>query len=399
MRVLHLTTSFPQFAGDPSGIFVYQLVEELSRKGVVCGVLTPGSGRRCESFESCRVDRFSYAPRAWQRLAHQPGGIPHALKQTPLLHLLLPGFLTSFAFHIVQMAEKYDLIHAHWSVCGAMAVLTQKLHGKPVVTTLRGSDMYLAGKRTPFAWIQKRSLTQSDFTVGVSKEMFLSLRKQHPALTHRIAFIPNGVGDEFYNIPLNGRPGPPPFRILYVGSLVSNKGVDILLRALAACDCAHLWQLTVAGEGPARADLAQMAQQFELSHRILFLGTVPPSGIPSLMADHHVLVLPSYREGRPNVVLEAMASGLPVIGTEIDGVRELVQPDRTGWLVPPGKPTLLMSLLTSLFRGDLDLASAGKAGREWMIGQGLTWEHTALQYRGAYGSVMNRRNSLKPRVS
>ncbi|MEA3386708.1 MAG: glycosyltransferase, partial [Thermodesulfobacteriota bacterium] len=126
------------------------------------------------------------------------------------------------------------------------------------------------------------------------------------------------------------------------------------------------------------------AIELGINTNIRFLGGVSPDGIPQLMNDHHILILPSYREGRPNVVLEAMAAALPVLATDIEGTRELVQHGQTGWLVPPGDADVLSGALAALLGGKMDLAAAGLAGRQWMQEQGLTWDNTAKLYSHLY---------------
>jgi len=397
LRILHLTTSFPQSPRDFFGLFIWQLAQSLENEGVFSRILTPSSIQSSSWPEKSTVRRFKYAPPSWQKLANQQGGIPQSLNTNPFLYALVPNFLISMAIHLVLTARSCDLIHAHWSVCGAVAVFTKLFHRKPIVTTLRGTDIKWAKMRRHYAWLHKKSITGSNFTAGVSNKIADKIKEEHPELSSRISFIPNGVNDSFYTIPPISRPSPPPLKFLFAGSLIPVKGVDILVKALGELDSSNKWQLTIAGDGPESKRLVNLSEKFSLSNKITFLGVVPPDKMPSLMAGHHVLVHTSYSEGRPNVVLEAMAAGLAVVGTDINGMRELVQNGRTGWIVPPGNPHILAEVIMSLIHGKKNYIAAGNTGRRWMIEQRLTWRETARRYRELYGKAVMDKNMNRRR--
>lgn len=388
LRILHLTTSFPQSPRDFFGLFVWRLAQTLENEGVFSRILTPSSIQSSSWPETSTVKRFKYAPRSWQQLANQQGGIPQSLNKNPFLYALVPNLLISMAIHLVLAAKSCDLIHAHWSVCGAVAVLTKLFHRKPIITTLRGTDTNWAKMRRHYEWLHNKSIIGSNFTVGVSHKIAVQIKEEHPELSNRIAFIPNGVNDSFYAVPSFSRPAPPPLKFLFAGSLIPVKGVDTLVKALGTLDSTYRWRLTIAGDGPERKRLINLAEKFSLSKKIAFLGVVPPDKMPSLMEDHHILVHTSYSEGRPNVILEAMAAGLAVVGTDIHGTRELVQNGRTGWIVPPGEPDILAEVFKSLIHGKKNYITAGNIGRKWMIEQRLTWRETARRYRELYGKAV-----------
>ena len=386
LRILHLTTSFPSNPDDASGPFVLRLLEALEKTGTMCRVLTPASTGPSEwPDDKKKVIRFRYAPWSWQCLAQQPGGIPVALAGQPWLYGLLPPFLVSMALSLIQLARQHDIIHAHWSACGALSVLTQPIHQKPVITTLRGSDVNHAKRSRIFYLLHKKAIQKSIFIVGVSQAIAIDLRRQHPGMSDKIRFVPNGVDDAFYALP-TGRDhlAPSPFKLLFIGSLIPLKGLDVLLKALAGINSQASWTLTVVGDGPEKDYLKSLATDLGINTNIHFLGSISPGGIPQLMNDHHILILPSYREGRPNVVLEAMAAALPILATDIEGTRELIQHGQTGWLVPPGNVDALSGALDDLIGGKRNLAAAGLAGRQWMQEQGLTWEKTAKLYGHLY---------------
>jgi len=383
--ILHLTTSFPSGPDDAAGPFILRLFEAQEKLGIQCRVLTPASTSPSAWPDTDKVCRFRYATWSWQRLAQQPGGIPAALAGQPWLYGLLPPFLGSMALSLIRLARQHDIIHAHWSICGAMAVLTQSIHRRPVITTLRGSDVYKAKKSGPFSLLHRKSIQGSSFTVGVSQTMAAELRRQHPGMADKIRFVSDGVDNVFYALPVEcHRLSLSPFKLLFIGSLIPLKGLDVLLKALSRINVQYAWTLTVAGDGPEKGYLRSLATDLGIAPGIRFLGSVPPARISKLMCDHYLFILPSYREGRPSVVLEAMAAAMPVLATDIDGTRELVQHGKTGWLVPPGDVNALSDVLEDFINGKKNLASAGLLGRQWMQEQGLTWDNTAKRYCQLY---------------
>jgi len=385
LHILHLTTSFPSGPDDVAGPFVLRLIEAQEELGIQCRVLTPASTSPSTWPDAYKVYRFRYAPWSWQRLAQKPGGIPAALAGQPWLYGLLPPFLASMSLSLIRLARQHDIIHAHWSASGAIAVLTQPIHRRPVITTLRGSDVYKAKKSGAFSLLHRKSIRGSSFTVGVSQIMAAELRRQHPGMTDKIRFVSDGVDDAFYALPVERhRLSLSPFKLLFVGSLIPRKGLDVLLKALARIKALSAWTLTVAGDGPEKGYLKSLATDLGIAPGIRFLGNVPPARIPKLMRDHYLFILPSYWEGRPSVVHEAMAAAMPVLATDIDGTRELVQHGKTGWLVPPGDVNALSDVLDDFIKGKRNLASAGLAGRQWMQEQGLTWDNTAKRYCQLY---------------
>jgi colanic acid/amylovoran biosynthesis glycosyltransferase len=154
-------------------------------------------------------------------------------------------------------------------------------------------------------------------------------------------------------------------RVLYVGRLVPEKGQTILLEALAELDRrGHDFRATLAGEGALRPELEAMAARLGLGERVHFPGAIGQHQLRELYEGATVFCLPSFGEGVPIVLMEAMAMEVPAVSTRIAGIPELIEHERGGLLVPPGRPDLLADALESLLTDPdyyRDLAAAGRA--------------------------------------
>ena len=135
--------------------------------------------------------------------------------------------------------------------------------------------------------------------------------------------------------------------IVYVGSLIERKGLDVLLAALGGMD-ADGWRLFVVGTGERESQYKRIAGEMGLGTRVRFLGSVDDAKIEGILCAMDLLVLPSFMEGMPYVILEAMACSLPVVSTRIDGIPEAVPDGEVGLLVESGDVTSLRRAIERL---------------------------------------------------
>jgi glycosyltransferase involved in cell wall biosynthesis len=169
-----------------------------------------------------------------------------------------------------------------------------------------------------------------------------------------------------------------PLTLLYVGRLVNGKGLFDLLSALESLSDV---ELLIAGEGPLSDDLAAAIDGRNLSASLLGYR----DDVPVLMREADVLVLPSYREGTPRVITEALASGLPVVSTDIAGIPEQVRHDETGLLVDPGDVDALVAALKTL--KDSNRREAFGARAPGTVEQ-FSLETAATKYRQLYRDLL-----------
>jgi glycosyltransferase involved in cell wall biosynthesis len=147
-------------------------------------------------------------------------------------------------------------------------------------------------------------------------------------------------------------------------------------------------QVCIVGDGAEEEALHALAASCGVSACFEFTGRLPVADMPARFADADVLVLSSYSEGRPNVVVEALASGLPVIATDLEGVRGMVVDGDTGWLIPAGDADQLACALDQANTDRAELRRRGERAREVANDKLGTWAETAQAYDALFRAAL-----------
>ncbi|MCC6457426.1 MAG: glycosyltransferase [Caldilineaceae bacterium] len=352
-----VATTFPRWAGDGQGAFIWELARAVHRQGVevqVVALHTPGA-KTSEMIEGIAVAR----PRYWwperdESLRKDGGGLPITLRKYPLARLQLPFFMARHSQVIAQHARHCDLVHAHWTLSGSAALLARPLHRKPVLVTVQGSDIFQVAKSGLGAWFTRRVLNSSDQVTALSHAL-KDAAIDAGARAEKIAIVPNGVDIHRFMPPQEeqrGQKAAQPPIILFTGFLIQRKGVRYLLEALALLP-AHLprYRAVIVGEGPEEEALRAQVAALGLGDRVEFAGFQPQAAVSEWMRQAHVFVLPSLEEGQGVVLLEALASGTPVVASDVDGIRDVVVPE-VGYRVPPADPAALAAALEQMLTID-----------------------------------------------
>ena len=376
-----ISTSFPVGAYDPSGIFVKRLVESLSSLLDVT-VLTPDSHRFKGQGEniSYGLIRFRYGPRKLQRLAHEPGGIPDAIRRGDLSLLLVPFLVCSLLLSSFRLAGRVNVIHGNWTGPAIIGAIAARFRGKPAIATLRGEDLTRARSSPIFRAMLRSCLRLNQRIVCVSEAMHRELVMDFPKFSSKVSFIPNGVA---FRETADKSSFRDPLRLITVGSLIERKRVDVILSAIAAPRLQGQVLLRVVGDGPQASYLTKLANDLGIVSSVDFIGQVSPDQVNAHLSWADAFVFASESEGRPNVVLEGMAASLPIISSDIDGVRELLEPD-CGLLYPSGDSEELAQNIGKLIDDQTLAVTLGHAARRKIDELGLTWENTAAKYVQIY---------------
>lgn len=272
-------------------------------------------------------------------------------------------------FEAELRAARPALIHAHFGTDGLLVLPLARTLGVPLITSLRGYDvarsdgaLLRSGRLSWMRYARGKKRLQRDGALFLAVSDALrerAITRGYPearTLTHY-----NGVDlDRFSPDGMAREPG----LVLHVGRLVEKKGTKVLIEALA--EVADT-KLIVIGDGPLRTALERQAQ--ELGDRVRFLGELPSEEVAKWMRRASVLAAPSLTaadedaEGLPNVVVEAAASGLPVVGTRHSGIPEAVEDGTSGFLVPEGNAGALAARLAELLGSESLRREMGVAAR------------------------------------
>ncbi len=274
---------------------------------------------------------------------------------------------------LVREGFDFDLIDAHYLYPdGVAAAMLAKRFGKPLVLTARGSDVNLLMQYRWPRHLILRAARQADAIVTVSAALKARLVEFGVDPSH-VRILRNGVDtDVFRPVPVAvarsalGLDAGPVF--VAVGNLVPEKGHDLAIDAVATIPDAVL---LIVGDGPKRARLEAHARERGVAHRVHFLPVRAQRDLPTVYSAADALVLASSREGWPNVVLEAMACGTPVVATDVGGVPEIIANPNVGIVVAERSGTALADAMRRLLATRCDReALAGYAAR-------FGWNETA----------------------
>jgi teichuronic acid biosynthesis glycosyltransferase TuaC len=386
MKILWVTSGYP-WSGNPyAGIFYQTQAQALARLGAEVAVEAAVPWVPAPlAWVSPRHAKARSAPRVQQegelrihRLAclayrgQDDLGWPHGILAFQLLR---------------HLPFRPDLVHGHFATpMGLAAVMVGRRLGIPSVITLHGSDVnFDPGKSRLSARAFQAAIRGADHLLSVSR----ALGDRTRLLTGRTAqCLPIGVNLQRFDLDLDrasarNRLGLPQDRpiILFIGNLLASKGVEVALEALAHPDLAHALGVFV-GAGP-------LGGRLKGQPNLHPAGSVPnPEIVPYLKAAD-LLVLPSFGEGLPTVLVEAGAAGLPVLATPVGGIPDLLAEDR-GVLVPVGDAAALRQAILATL--DDPEGARARAGRlQAHVRNVYDADANARTLRGLYADLIQRR--------
>lgn len=363
-------------------MFVAHLSEGLSTSFEVT-VLVPASrgALSVEQLGNLTVRRYTYSWPDWsQRLAD--GAILPNLRRNRLLLGQVPAFVLAQLWAAWRLArrEAFDVLHAHWALPqGWVGAILRSRLGIPMLTTTHGGDMYAL--RRGLALRAKRwALRSSDRITAVStslKREVLSLGVEE----ERVRVLPMGVDTARFT-PDAASPGlrselnPDGPVLLFVGRLVEKKGTRYAVEAMPAILREQpTARLVVVGDGPERALLGQLSERLGLNGHVNFAGAIPNHQLPAYFASADVFVGPSVVESNGDtesfgiVFAEAMASGCPVIATDVGGVADLVVDGQTGFLVLERDSEAIADAVVRVLQDGAQRERLRKDGLAWVRDQ------------------------------
>jgi glycosyltransferase involved in cell wall biosynthesis len=374
-----LTDYFPPHVGGGVEKAVYEVSKRLVKGGVDVVILTLNTDRArdFEVLDGIRIHRCA--------MVSLTGVIGAQLSFSP-----------STPFKMLELCQKEnpDIVHANnrfffTTVCAAAL---KKLMRKPLIVTLHLGPMNFKGRGVLglairiYEGVISRSIVRlADEVMAVSgavRDHALKLG----ARPDDVVEVPNGVdAQEFKPGVVSGSNGAK--KVICVGRLIQNKGVQFLVGAAPLVLSRHPnTKFIVVGDGPMKEDLIQLAGRLGVGSAFNFLGTVP--SVADLLRSCDLLVRPSLTEGMPLTVLEAMASGLPVVASNVAGTPEIVHDDETGILVKPGDVDQLAAAVNRILSDEHYARGMGHTAR-CLINDHYSWDRTVEGTLRAYEAVLN----------
>jgi glycosyltransferase involved in cell wall biosynthesis len=338
MKILTFTTLYPNAARPQHGIFVENRIRELSKTvGLSVRVVAPCPWFPFSASFFGRYSKFALVPRSEIRhgvSVHHPR---YAL--FPKIGMVAAPALMYYGVRgairrLIRRSGEFDLIDAHYFYPdGVAAIMLGRHFRKPVVITGRGSDLNIITQytlpRRMIHWAAERAAG----LVTVSAALREHLVKLGIA-RDRVSVLPNGVDLKLFcpgdRAAFRADLGVKGLVLLSVGNLIPLKGHELTIEVLTFLPEARL---LIVGDGPERTSLENRAKRLLVSDRIAFLGSMPQHALPKFYAAADVLILASRYEGWPNVLLEAMACGTPVVASDVPGIREIVRSSSVGRLI------------------------------------------------------------------
>lgn len=329
-KLLVTASTFPRWANDTEPRFVLDLATYMTEEFEVT-VLAPMAigAKKMENIDGVNVIRYHYFPiHSWETLCY-PGAIVPRIHEKKYRILLVPFLFLSLYINLFKLLPNFDIVHAHWLIPQG---IVQSFFKKPYIVTGHGGDVTALNKGV-IKILKQRCIKRAFAVTAVSealKNVILDLGKIKEVKVISMGCNVEYFGKQFYKENYFNQVGKKV--ILFVGRLAEKKGVSYLIEAMKNIDA----KLVIVGDGPLKEDLLNQSQC--LKDKILFLGSKTHEELRTIYASADVFVVPSItakngdQEGLGLVILEAMASGLPIIASRSGGIIDLIQDEHSGML-------------------------------------------------------------------
>ena len=402
--VVMVTTSYPRFPGDSVGTFMEPIARSVAARGHEVHVVAPWHPlvTRPPEEHGVRFHFYRYAPLRSLNVFGYAAAMRADVNLRAAAYLAAPLALAAGwrAARKVARQHQATMMHGHWVVPGG-AMAAWAAGSRPLVVSLHGSDVYVAERHWPARIAARQTLRRARAIVACSDD----LRQRAIGLgaaPSAIETVPYGVDTERFAPDPGARARIRAAHGLHdddavvfaVGRFVRKKGFEYLIEAIA-----HLKtrvptvHLILAGWGDLDPSLRSLASRLGVSERVQFPGLLSHDAVPEWLAAADAIAVPSIRDdagnvdGLPNVVLEGLASGTPVVATTAGGIRSVIADGATGLLVPERDAPALADALARLLVDSGLRRRLGQEARAAMERTG-TWSRVIDRYEAAYARAV-----------
>lgn len=384
MRILFLNYEYPPLGGGAGNAAFYLLREFAKINDLEIDLVTSSA------------DNEYYLEKVGERIrVHK---LPIGKNQKNLhfqsqKDLLVYAWKACFFARKLFKKNKYNLTHSFFTVpCGLLSLIFKITQKIPYVVSLRGADVPGYSERFSVVYkfikpIIKKIWKYSSGVVANSQGLKNLALKSKP--DQEISVIYNGVDTDHFSPSADDLHSQSEFIITTGASrLTARKGLNYLLEALRQLKTKYPFlKLKIMGEGSDKSNLERLAEELRISDRVEFIGRIPREETAPYYREANLFVLPSLNEGMSNAMLEALASGLPVVTTDTGGTRELVQEGINGFTVKMRDAEDLAAKIEKIIKDKSLRLKMAQKSRE--ISRKFSWKSVAEQYYEIYKKTLN----------
>jgi len=399
-RILMVTTSYPRFPGDTIGTFMEPIARGIAARGHEVHVVLPWHPRlgRDGVQDGIHFHPVRYAPHPSLNVFGYAESLRADVHLRVAAYAAAPLALQALVRATRRIAREVraTLVHGHWLVPGGVVVAAAGT-GLPLVASLHGSDVYVAERHAlarlaaRFAcrrlhWITACSDDLRDRSIAIGADAARTTTIPYGVDTDR--FRPDAAARAECRAALGAAPGD--VVLFTAGRFVRKKGFEYLIDAVAAIAPRRPQvRLVIAGGGDLDDELRARVRERGLADRVRFVGVLAQDAVARHLAAADIAVMPSVKDeagnvdGLPNTVMEALASGTPLVATTAGGIPSVIADGLTGLLVPQRDVPALAAALGRLIGSPDARAAMGAAARADALAR-RTWDRVADAFEQVY---------------
>lgn len=361
-KLLVTASTFPRWEGDTEPRFVLDLCKHMTKWFDITILVpyAPGAKEK-EILEGMKVIRYHYFPvHKWETLCY-PGAIVPRIKEKKIRVMLVPFLFMALYYQLFRRLSSYDIVHAHWIIPQG---IIQSLFRKPYIVTGHGGDVTSLNKGL-MRKLKIRCLKRAQYVTVVSDDLKIQIKNLAPGLESSVISMGVDISKFGKQYAVENYFGQDDKKVvLFVGRLAEKKGVTYLIEAMKAIDAV----LVIAGDGPLKETLMEQARY--QGDKIRFIGAQTHDQLKIMYASADVFAAPFItaadgdKEGLSVVVLEALASGLPIVASGVGGVGELLDDRETALLCDEKNIDQLTEAILEVLHDDELAARLRKNGAE-----------------------------------